>query len=74
MRLGGVAAARRLLLERCEMRRDNDGQFRSIREALPGGALKAAKARRNGIARPYVRRPSGVSGNKPIGGLTPLCR
>jgi hypothetical protein len=38
----GVAAAQRLLMERCEVRRDDDGQFRSIREPLPGGALRAA--------------------------------
>ena len=40
----GVAVARRVLLERCEMRRDDDGQFRSIREPLPSGALGATKA------------------------------
>jgi len=35
----GVAATKRMLLERCEMREDDDGQFRSIREPLPGRRL-----------------------------------
>lgn len=39
----GMAAAKRMLLERCEMREDDNGQFRSIREPLPGRALMAAK-------------------------------
>jgi hypothetical protein len=33
LRPSGVDAARRGLLERCEMREDDDGQFRSTREA-----------------------------------------
>ena len=31
----GVEATQRLLLERAEMRADDDGQFRSVREPLP---------------------------------------
>ena len=30
----GMAATKRMLLERCEMREDNDGQFHSTREPL----------------------------------------
>jgi hypothetical protein len=37
----GVEATQRLLLERTEMRADDDGQFRSIREPLPRGRLTA---------------------------------
>jgi hypothetical protein len=33
---GGVAAAKRAVLERCEMREDEDGKFRSIREPMAG--------------------------------------
>jgi hypothetical protein len=33
-----------LLLARCEMREDDDGQFRSIREPLTRGMLTRAKA------------------------------
>jgi hypothetical protein len=40
----GVAATKRMVLERCEMRQDGDGQFRSIREPLPRRALGAAKS------------------------------
>ena len=32
---GGLASCQRLLLERCEMRVDDDGQFRSVRDPLP---------------------------------------
>jgi hypothetical protein len=41
-----MAAAKRMLLERCELREDNGGQFRSIREPLPAsaGALKSTAA------------------------------
>jgi hypothetical protein len=35
---------RPMLLERCEMREDDDGQFRSIREPLSRGALALAPA------------------------------
>jgi hypothetical protein len=31
----GAAAAKRMLLERCEIRDDDDGQSRSIRETSP---------------------------------------
>jgi len=37
----GVAAMKRMLLERCEMSEDDDGQFRSNREPMPGKALAA---------------------------------
>jgi hypothetical protein len=37
----GLAATKHLLLARCEMREDDDGQFRSIREPLPRGRLTA---------------------------------
>jgi len=40
----GTAAAKRILLERCEMREDDNGQFRSIREPLPGRGLPGAKS------------------------------
>ena len=30
----GLAATKRMLLERCEMREDSDGQFHSIRDPL----------------------------------------
>jgi len=39
---GGVDAARRMLLERYDMREDDDGQFRSTREPLPRGPLAAS--------------------------------
>jgi hypothetical protein len=35
----GIAATKRMLLERCELRDDDDGQFRSIHEPLPRGTL-----------------------------------
>ncbi|MCK1570801.1 hypothetical protein [Bradyrhizobium sp. 174] len=35
----GLAATKRMLLERCQMREDDDGQFRSIREAVPRRSL-----------------------------------
>jgi hypothetical protein len=38
----GVAAAKRMLLERCKMRETTDGQLRSISEPLPLGAVKSA--------------------------------
>jgi hypothetical protein len=38
----GVEACRRLVLQRCELREDGDGQYRPIRSPLPGGALAAA--------------------------------
>jgi hypothetical protein len=37
----GIAAAKRMLLERCEMRDDDNDQSRSIRAPLPGKALAA---------------------------------
>ena len=37
----GFEATKRMLLDRCEMREDDDGQFRSIRDALPSGILGA---------------------------------
>jgi len=37
----GVEATQRLLLERTEMRADDDGQFRSVHEPLPRGRLTA---------------------------------
>jgi hypothetical protein len=40
----GLEATKRMLLARCELREDDDGKFRSIREPLPTGALAAAKA------------------------------
>jgi hypothetical protein len=39
----GIAAAKRLLLERCELR-DDDGQLQSIQELLPRGTLTGAKS------------------------------
>jgi hypothetical protein len=39
----GVAAAKRMLLERCEVR-DDDGRFRSVHEPLPPGTLTGSKA------------------------------
>ena len=38
----GVAATKRVLLERCGIGQD-DGQFRSVHEPEPGGSLAAAK-------------------------------
>lgn len=38
----GFDATKRVLLERCEMREDDDGQFRSVREPSPAGILAAA--------------------------------
>ncbi|MEH2573475.1 hypothetical protein [Bradyrhizobium sp. AZCC 1708] len=38
----GIAAAKRMLLERCEMREDGEGQFRSIREPIQKGKPAAA--------------------------------
>jgi hypothetical protein len=35
----GLASCQRLLLERCEMRADDDGQFRSVHEPTPRGKL-----------------------------------
>jgi hypothetical protein len=40
---GGLEAAKRLVLERCELRLDGDGVARSIREPLPGRARGSAK-------------------------------
>lgn len=40
----GVEAARRVVLERCEMRVDDDGQFRSVRELPPHGKLSVMPA------------------------------
>lgn len=48
----GVGAARRLLMERCVMRQDDDGVFRGIREPLSGGALGAARKAAAAPARP----------------------
>ena len=39
----GIAAAKRMLLERCEIRND-DGQLNSINEPLPRGALTGVKS------------------------------
>jgi hypothetical protein len=46
----GVAATKRMLLERTEMREDDDGQFRSIREPSPRGALTGAKVEKKAMA------------------------
>jgi hypothetical protein len=40
----GVAAATRMILERCEMRQDIDGRFRAIRERSSFGTLAAKSA------------------------------
>jgi hypothetical protein len=37
----GVAATKRMLLERCEIREDEDGQSRAIRQPLPDEARAA---------------------------------
>lgn len=42
----GVEAAKRLVLERTELRLDPDGQVRPIRSPLPGGQLAEARAAR----------------------------
>jgi hypothetical protein len=39
----GLAAAKRMLLERCELR-DDDGQLNSIHEPLPREALTGVKS------------------------------
>ena len=46
----GVEATQRLLLERTEMRADDDGQFRSVHEPLPRGALTGAKVAKTAMA------------------------
>jgi hypothetical protein len=40
----GIAAAKRMLLERCELRDDDGSQVRSIHEPLPHGTLTGAKS------------------------------
>ena len=40
---GGLEAARRMVRERCQIGGDEDGQARSARKPLPGGALAATK-------------------------------
>lgn len=50
----GVAAAQRLLLERTEMRADDDGQFRSIREPLPRERMTVVSPKGSGAEAPIV--------------------
>jgi hypothetical protein len=40
----GVAATKRLVLERCELRQDDDHQFRPVRSSLPHEASTRTKA------------------------------
>jgi hypothetical protein len=40
----GVAATKRTLLERCEMREDSEGQFHSIHDRMPDKTVTPGKS------------------------------